>query len=183
MEKIIDTNFFARAWVKSIGDDPDREGLRDTFERVLKSHVTLYAGYKEDIDSLVTTFDSEGYDEMIILRDIEFYSTCEHHIQPFFGKGHIGYIPNGKLIGISKLARILDHFARRLQNQERVTSQVAEFLMTRLQPQGVGVILEAQHLCMRARGVQKQNSIMVTSALRGSFRETTTRSEFMRLIR
>ncbi len=167
--------------LKEIGEDENREGLKKTPERFKKSFKELYKGYEEKLD--ITTFDSEGYNQMILLRDIEFYSNCEHHIQPFFGKAHIAYIPEKKIIGISKLARVLDHYSRRLQNQERITQQVADFLSEKLEAQGVGVILEAQHLCMRARGVEKQNSVMVTSALRGAFIKSEVRAEFLELIK
>lgn len=164
-----------------LGEDIKREGLLKTPERVIKSYEEIFKGYNEELK--ITSFDSEGYDQIILLRDIEFYSNCEHHIQPFFGKGHIAYIPGKKILGISKLARILDHFSRRLQNQERITQQVAEYIEKKINPKGVGVILEAQHLCMRARGVQKQNSVMVTSVLKGVFREQEVRNEFLQLIK
>lgn len=164
-----------------LGEDIKREGLLKTPERVIKSYEEVFKGYNEELK--ITSFDSEGYDQIILLRDIEFYSNCEHHIQPFFGKGHIAYIPGKKILGISKLARILDHFSRRLQNQERITQQVAEYIEKKINPKGVGVILEAQHLCMRARGVQKQNSVMVTSVLKGVFREQEVRNEFLQLIK
>lgn len=170
-------------FLKELGEDVTREGLIDTPKRVVRADKELYKGYIEDIDKKITTFNSEKYDEMVLLRDIEFYSNCEHHIQPFFGKGHIAYIPDKKIVGISKLARILDHFSRRLQNQERITQQVADYIVKKINPLGVGVILEAQHFCMRARGVQKQNSIMVTSCLRGVFEKYEVRNEFFQLIR
>lgn len=161
-----------------------REGLQDTPRRVAKAYEKIFEGYAIDIKDILTIFDSEGFDQMVILKDIEFYSTCEHHMLPFFGKGHIAYIPNGKIVGISKLARILDIFARRLQNQERITTQVAQAIEENLKPRGVAVILEADHLCMRARGVQKQNSTMVTSKLIGAFKENeSTRIEFFNLIK
>jgi GTP cyclohydrolase IA len=171
------------AILRAIGEDPKREGLIDTPARVARSYDKLFSGYDKDPADVVTVFDNEGYDEMVIARDIEFYSFCEHHMIPFFGKAHIGYIPNDKIIGVSKMPRILEIFARRLQNQERLTSQVADSLMELLQPKGVGVVIEAKHLCMMARGVEKQNSMMVTSTVRGLFKKNlNTRSEFLRLI-
>lgn len=172
-----------RKLLEHIGENPDREGLKDTPKRVLKSYEKLYSGYKMNPADLVTKFDGENYDEMIIARDIEFYSMCEHHMLPFFGKVHIGYIPNGKIIGISKLPRLVEVFARRLQNQERLTIQVAEAIEECLNPKGVAVVMEAKHFCMMARGVEKQNSKMVTSSLRGLFKSNlNTRSEFLNLI-
>ena len=166
------------------GDDPKREGLLDTPRRVTETFKEIYRGYKQDPKELITVFDSEGYDEMVILRDIEFYSTCEHHLIPFFGKASIAYIPGKKIIGISKLARILDVYARRLQNQERLTQQVANCIEELLKPKGVGVVIEAAHLCMRSRGVQKQNSVMITSCLKGAFQENHhTRDEFLKLVK
>lgn len=166
-----------------IGEDSSREGLRDTPKRVAKAYEKLFSGYEHDLTEIVTEFDNEGYDEMVIAKDIEFYSMCEHHMLPFFGRVHIGYIPEDKIIGISKLPRILEVFGRRLQNQERLTSQVADALMDILKPKGVGVVIEAQHLCMMSRGVEKQNSMMTTSAVRGLFKANlNTRSEFLRLI-
>lgn len=166
-----------------IGEDPSREGLRDTPKRVAESYKKLFAGYRQNLESIVTVFENEGYDEMVIAKDIEFYSVCEHHMIPFFGKVHIGYIPADKIIGLSKMPRLVEVFARRLQNQERMTSQIAQGLMDILQPKGVGVVVEAQHLCMMARGVEKQHSVVMTSALRGLFKkELNTRGEFLRLI-
>ncbi len=166
-----------------IGEDTSRDGLKDTPKRVAKSYEKLFSGYGKDPAKIVTVFDNEGYDEMVIAKDIEFYSYCEHHMIPFFGRAHIGYIPEDKIIGVSKIPRILEVFARRLQNQERLTSQVADALMDILAPKGVGVVIEAQHLCMMSRGVEKQNSMMTTSAVRGLFKSNlNTRSEFLRLI-
>lgn len=162
-------------------DNTEREGLIDTPERVANSYKELFSGYKQDLK--ISTFSSEGYDQLIILRDIELYSQCEHHILPFFGKAHIGYIPQEEIIGISKLARVLDVFSRRLQNQERITQQVSDYLEQKLNPLGVGVVLECQHLCMKARGVQKQNSVMITSSMKGVLRNNyQTRQEFLSLI-
>ena len=168
-----------------IGEDPDREGLVDTPKRSAKAFEYLTRGYRQNVDDVINgAIFTDDTSEMVIVRDIEFYSLCEHHILPFFGKCHIGYIPNGKVFGVSKLARIVDMFARRLQLQERLTREVAETLWEAILPEGVGVVMEAQHLCMLMRGVQKQNSKMVTSAMFGSFRnEPETRAEFLRLIK
>lgn len=170
--------------ISAIGDDPLREGLQNTPTRVIKSWEKLYGGYREDpADVLKTVFVEGACDEMVILRDIEFYSTCEHHMLPFFGRASIGYIPSGRVVGVSKLARLLEVYARRLQIQERLTAQVADALVTHLNPKGAMVILEAQHFCMTARGVEKQDSIMVTSAIRGIFSTPEVRAEFMSLVR
>lgn len=168
-----------------IGEDPNREGLLGTPERVAKSLEYLTRGYRQNIDEVINgaIFTAES-DDMIIVKNIEFYSMCEHHMLPFFGKCHIGYIPNGKIIGVSKLARLVDMFARRLQIQERLTNQVAQSLMDVLGGEGVGVVMEAQHMCMLMRGVEKQNSVMTTSVMLGSFRkEDSTRGEFLTLIK
>lgn len=169
--------------LKLIGEDPAREGLLNTPKRVAKSYETLFSGYNKNPKGLLTVFDDENYDEMIVVKDIEFYSLCEHHMLPFFGKMHIGYIPNGKIIGLSKLPRLVELFSRRLQNQERLTSQVANILQELLNPRGVGVVCEAQHFCMMARGIEKQNSKVSTSALTGPFKKNmNTRNEFLKLI-
>jgi len=166
-----------------IGEDPKREGLKDTPKRIIKSYQKLYGGYAQNIKDFETTFESEC-DEMILLKGIEFYSTCEHHMLPFFGKAHIAYIPDKKIIGISKLARILEMFARRLQIQERLCFQVTEALEELIAPKGTACILEAQHFCMTSRGVEKQKSIMVTSSLTGVLRtDPRARNEFMSMIR
>lgn len=173
-----------RQILTDIGEDPQREGLLKTPERVRKSLEFLTRGYKQDVEAVINgaIFDEEC-DDMIIVRDIEFYSMCEHHLLPFFGKCHIGYIPQGKVFGVSKLARLVDVFARRLQIQERMTKQIAGQIMESIMPEGVGVVVEAQHLCMLMRGVQKQNSTMMTSCMLGSFRrEQATRLEFLNLI-
>ena len=149
-----------------IGEDPDREGLKETPERFLKSFKFLCGGYKIDPLSVIKTFSSETYNEMILLKNIEMYSLCEHHLLPFFGQAHIAYIPNGKVIGVSKLARLLDIFSRRLQIQERIGEQVTTSLMDGLDAVGAACVIEANHLCMRMRGVEKQNSIMITSSLK-----------------
>ncbi len=172
-----------RELLKEIGENPSREGLKDTPSRVAKSYNKLFGGYKKEAKALITEFDKENYDEMIICKNIDFYSTCEHHFLPFFGKISIGYIPRKKIVGISKLPRIVEIFARRLQNQERLTSQIADTLSKLLNPKGVGIVIETQHLCMLARGVEKQNSTMTTSAFRGLFlKNSKTRSEFLKLI-
>jgi len=173
----------ANGLLESIGDDPNREGLKDTPDRFAAACKKLYSGYSQKPEDVLTVFDDEKYDEMIVVKDIEFYSMCEHHIIPFFGKAHIGYIPNGKIIGISKIPRMVEIFSRRLQNQERLTSQIANSLNDLLKPKGVGVILEAKHLCMMARGVEKQNSVVTTSSVTGIFKSNmNTRSEFLKHI-
>ena len=169
----------------ALGEDPDREGLVKTPERVEKSLKFLTAGYTQNLEEIVNgaLFEAES-DDMIIVRDIEFYSMCEHPMLPFFGKCHVGYIPKKKILGLSKVARIVDMFARRLQIQERMTKEISAALMEILDAEGVGVVIEAQHLCMQMRGVEKQNSFTTTSSMRGSFRsELATRNEFTRLIR
>jgi len=172
------------AILEEIGEDPEREGLVKTPHRAAEAIRFLTGGYKKDLDTIVNgAIFHEDSDNMVIVRDIEFYSTCEHHLIPFFGRVHIAYIPNGKIIGLSKLARITDMFARRLQVQERMTVEIAEAIQKVLQPNGVAVVAEAQHLCMMARGVEKQNSNMVTSHVLGVFRtDRATRSEFMNLL-
>lgn len=173
-----------RQVIEAIGENPNREGLKRTPERVAKSFKSLFSGYDKDPKDILTVFDDEHYDEMIVVKDIEFYSFCEHHMLPFFGKAHIGYIPNGKIVGLSKIPRIVDIYSRRLQNQERITQQVAQALKDLLNPKGVGVVLEAQHMCMMARGVEKQGSLVKTSAMVGLFKERdNTRAEFLELIR
>jgi GTP cyclohydrolase IA len=170
--------------IKEIGEDPQREGLIDTPKRVENSLKFLTSGYKENLKDVVNNavFESEN-NEMIIVKDIEFYSLCEHHLLPFFGKCYIAYIPNKKILGLSKFARIVDHFSRKLQIQERLTSIIAKAVEEILDPVGVGVVMEAMHLCMMMRGVQKQNSYAVTSALRGLFKsDSRTRNEFLTLI-
>jgi GTP cyclohydrolase I len=168
-----------------LGEDPTREGLRRTPARVASMYEFLTKGYKEDVASVVNrAVFREKYNEMVIVKDIDFYSLCEHHLVPFFGKCHIAYIPNGKIIGLSKLPRIVDVFSRRLQVQERLTKQIAEAIYKTLDPQGVGVVVEARHLCMMMRGVEKQNSVATTSAMFGTFRkDEKTRMEFLTLIR
>lgn len=167
-----------------IGEDCTRDGLLETPARVVKSWDFLFSGYKQDPADIIKVFDMAGYDEMVLLRDIEVYSMCEHHLLPFFGKAHIAYIPDKKVIGVSKLARLVDMYARRAQIQERICEQVTNALMQYLQPKGAACIIEAQHLCMLMRGVQKQNSVMVTSSLKGVFLDKLgAREELMRLIK
>ncbi len=171
--------------IKGIGEDPGRDGLEKTPQRAASAMQYLTRGYKQTLDEVVNNaiFDSDN-DQMILVKDIEMYSLCEHHLLPFIGKCHVAYIPTGKVIGLSKIARIVDMYARRLQIQENLTKQIADCLMQTIQPSGVGVIIEAQHLCMMMRGVEKQNSSMTTSMMLGSFRDhDRTRSEFLRLIR
>ena len=169
--------------ISTLGEDVGREGLRDTPKRVAKSYLKLFGGYQEDPKRLLKTFKNEGYNEMIIAKDIDFYSTCEHHLLPFFGKATIGYIPNDKIIGLSKLPRLVEIFSRRLQNQERLTKQIADTLNDLLKPRGVGVVIKAEHLCMKARGVEKQNCVISTSAFTGLFiKNLNTREEFLNLI-
>jgi len=168
-----------------IGEDPTRDGLMDTPERMEKSMAFLTHGYEMNVTAVLheALFDVE-YDEMVIVKDVEFFSLCEHHLLPFFGKAHIAYVPNGKVIGLSKIPRVVDVFARRLQVQERLTTQIADAISEAIDPQGVAVILEAQHLCMMMRGVEKQHSATVTSAMRGVFKtQLQTRNEFLSLVR
>jgi GTP cyclohydrolase I len=170
----------------SIGEDPNREGLLDTPDRVTRMYKELFAGYSQDPKSILArTFSAEGHQEMVIVRDIQFYSHCEHHMVPFFGKVHIGYIPNGSVVGLSKLARLVECFARRLQIQERMTTQIAEAIQQYLSPLGVMVVVEAEHMCMKMRGVKNPCADTVTSAVRGIFRDPTetARTEFLTLIR
>jgi len=173
-----------RELLSAFGENPEREGLLDTPRRVTKSFAKLLAGYSRNPHELATVFDSEKYDEMIIVRNVEFYSLCEHHILPFFGHVSVGYLPNKEIIGLSKIPRLIEIFARRLQNQERFTQQIAETLDEILKPRGVGVIVSATHLCSRMRGIEKESAEMVTSALTGIFKkDARTRSEFLRLAR
>jgi GTP cyclohydrolase I len=162
-----------------------REGLQNTPERVIESFDEIFSGYSNDAHEILdSTFNSEGYDGIVLLRDIEFQSTCEHHLQPFTGRGHVAYIPLDRIVGISKLARLLDMYSKRLQNQERITHSVANDLESILKPLGCAVIIEAQHGCMKCRGVKKQNSVMTTSSMRGVFFEKSeARTELLQLIR
>jgi GTP cyclohydrolase I len=175
----------AKKLLIEIGEDPDREGLLNTPLRVAKAWDFLSKGYKQDIDEIINNaIFEEEYDQMVVVKDIEFYSMCEHHLLPFFGVAHIAYIPNGKIIGLSKIPRILDMFARRLQVQERMTQEVAGMLQSKLNPRGVAVIIEAQHMCMQMRGVEKRKSYMSTSAMLGIFREDNkTRKEFLDIVK
>jgi GTP cyclohydrolase I len=174
-----------RALLRTIGEDPDREGLVKTPERVTRALQFLTKGYSEDPAVILNSaLFTEEYSEMIVLKDLDFFTLCEHHMLPFFGKAHVAYIPSKKILGLSKLARLFEVFARRLQVQERLTTQVAHSLMDAIDPQGVGVVVEAEHLCMRMRGVEKQNSVVVTSCMLGTFRNRQeTREEFTTLIR
>lgn len=172
-----------RDLILALGENPDREGLRKTPARVEDSFLYLTGGYRKSPgDVLNGAIFEEPYDEMVLIRDIDVFSLCEHHLLPFYGKCHIGYIPKGKIIGLSKIPRLVDVFARRLQIQERMTNQIAECLMQKLEPRGVGVVIEALHLCLAMRGVEKQNAVCTTSAMLGSFRsDRRTRMEFMEL--
>jgi len=180
----IDFKDFLRKYLISIGEDPEREGLLNTPQRVENAYKFLLKGYNENVEDIINgaLFKSEA-SEMIIVKNIELYSMCEHHMLPFFGKCHIGYVPEEKFIGLSKIARIVDVFARRLQIQERLTKEIGESIMKYTNAKGVGVVIEAQHLCMMMRGVEKQNSVMTTSYNNGVFRkDPRTRAEFMSLI-
>ncbi len=173
-----------RQQLQLIGENPDREGLKKTPERVGKAMQFLTKGYAEDPKVILrSALFEEDYKQMVVVKDIDFYSLCEHHILPFFGKVHIAYIPNGKVTGLSKIARVVDVFARRLQIQERMTTQIKECLQETLEPLGVMVVVEAEHLCMQMRGVQKQHAMTVTSDFTGVFNQAKTREEFMKLIR
>jgi len=173
-----------RKLLKEIGENPDREGLVRTPSRVAKSWEFFSKGYNQNLEDIINNaIFEEDVKDMVIVRDIEFFSLCEHHLLPFFGKAHVGYIPNGKVIGLSKIPRIIDMFSRRLQVQERLTHQVAEALQDVLNPIGVAVVMEGRHMCMQMRGVEKQNSFASTSAMLGQFRKSSeTRSEFLSII-
>ena len=169
--------------LQAIGEDTDREGLSDTPKRVVKMWSEIYRGYGQNPADILTTFDKGTYDQMVILANIELYSMCEHHMMPFIGKAHVAYIPDEKVIGISKLARLVDIYARRLQIQERIGEQVTTALMEYLQPKGAACVIEASHLCMRMRGVEKQNSVMITSSLKGEFlADSSAKEEFLNFI-
>lgn len=167
----------------AVGEDTEREGLKKTPERVARMYTELLGGMQEDPNKHLRSVFTENYDEVVLLRDIPFYSVCEHHLMPFIGSAHVAYLPSGTVLGVSKLARIVDCFARRLQTQERLTYQIADFIMSSLKPQGVAVVLEASHSCMTIRGIKKPGSIMVTSALRGIFkRDPKSRNEVLSLM-
>lgn len=174
-----------RTLLRHIGEDPDREGLERTPARVVRAYEFLTSGYDQDPKAAINgALFTEDYQEMIVCRDVDFYSLCEHHMLPFMGKAHVAYLPKRHIVGLSKLARVVGIFARRLQVQERLTTQIATTLLEQLDPLGVGVVLEAEHLCMRMRGVERQNSMVMTSAMLGTFRTNVeTRQEFMNLIR
>jgi len=174
-----------RTMLRELGEDPEREGVLKTPERVARSLRFLTSGYRQDVKKLLNgAVFSVAYDEMVIVKDIEIFSMCEHHLLPFFGRCHVAYVPTEKVIGLSKIPRLVDVFARRFQIQERLTTQIAETIMETVKPQGVGVIIEARHLCMIMRGVEKQNSVAVTSSMLGVFRDCDqTRAEFLRLVR
>lgn len=172
-----------RSIITDLGEDPNREGLLNTPERASKAMQFLTQGYHQNAEKILkSAMFKESYDEMVIVKDIEIYSLCEHHILPFFGKAHVAYIPNGYIVGLSKIPRIVDIFARRLQVQERLTEQILDCINTTLKPQGVAVVIEAAHMCMMMRGVQKQNSVTTTSGFRGAFQNIETRTEFLKLI-
>lgn len=174
-----------RTLIRWAGDDPSREGLHATPDRVVRSYLEFFSGYLDDpAEMLRRTFEEiDGYDEMVLLRDIDFVSHCEHHMVPIIGKAHVAYLPNHRVVGISKLARVVEGYARRPQIQEQLTSQIAEAIQEVLQPDGVAVVIEAEHLCMTMRGVKKPGSLMVTSAMRGDFKNShVTRAEFLSLV-
>ena len=173
-----------RAQLELLGEDPNREGLLKTPLRVAKSMLTLTEGYRKDPrEVLLSAMFKENYRQMVIVKDIDFYSLCEHHILPFYGKAHVAYIPNGHITGLSKIARVVEIFARRLQVQERMTSQIKECIQDTLNPLGVMVVIEANHLCMQMRGIEKQHAVTTTSDFTGAFTRPETRNEFMNLIR
>ena len=184
-ENSLDQQDIVRQMLSLIGENPDREGLVDTPKRVIKSYKEIFRGYHIDPKAVLsTTFEKGNYNQMVICRDIEFYSTCEHHLIPFFGKAHVAYIPNERVVGLSKLARLVDVFSRRLQIQEKLTDEIADTLNEVLSPLGVMVVIDAKHMCMCARGVQKQNSSMITSCVRGLFKtDDKARTEFLTLVK
>lgn len=169
--------------LNAVGENPGREGLKDTPGRVARMYAELLEGMRHEPAEHLNSIFHEKYDEIVLLRDVPFYSICEHHLMPFIGKAHLAYLPDGKVLGVSKLARVVDAFARRLQVQERLTDQIADFLMTNLKPKGVAIVLEASHSCMTIRGIKKPGSMMVTSALRGIFKkDSRSRSEVLTLM-
>ena len=180
-EKIAD---LTKLLLKEIGEDPDREGLIKTPSRVSKAWSFFSRGYNQDVDEIINdAIFNENAKDMVVVRDVEFFSLCEHHLIPFFGKAHVAYIPNGKVVGLSKIPRIIDMYSRRLQVQERLTRQIAETIQDALEPIGVAVIMEGQHMCMQMRGVEKQNSLTTTSSMLGKFRQSDrTRAEFLSII-
>jgi GTP cyclohydrolase IA len=184
-EKRFDLERHYRAMLEAIGEDPDREGLLKTPQRAAEALCYFTKGYRQDVATVLNrAIFEEDYDDMVIVKDIEFYSLCEHHLVPFFGRCHVGYLPAGKIVGLSKIARLVEMFSRRLQVQERLTHEIAHALEEAIQPRGVAVVMQARHLCMMMRGVEKQGSQMVTSAVLGAFRERDrTREEFMSLLR
>lgn len=183
-EEMAEMKNLQRRILELIGEDPDREGLTKTPERVAKSLRFLTKGYREDPEELLrSAMFREEYRQMVIVKDIDFFSMCEHHMLPFFGKAHVGYIPNKYITGLSKIPRVVDVFARRLQVQERLTTQIKDCIQATLNPLGTIVVIEAQHMCMQMRGVEKQNSLTTTSDFTGAFEEASTREEFMNLIR
>jgi len=173
-----------KTMMKSVGEDPEREGLQKTPERVFKAYEFMYGGYKEDpTEILQSAIFTSSNDEMVLIKDIELYSTCEHHLLPIIGRAHVAYIPNGKVVGLSKIPRVVDIFSRRMQIQEQLTEQIAEAIMDALDPKGVAVVIQARHMCMEMRGVEKINSTTTSSALRGLFKkDEKTRAEFFNLI-
>ena len=174
----------ARMILEAVGEDPDREGLQDTPARIGRMYAEVFSGMREDRSSVLATVFTEDYDEIVLVKDIPYYSMCEHHLLPFFGKAHVAYLPKNKIVGISKLARAVEHFAKRPQVQERLTNQVADLVEEALKPRGVAVVLEATHTCMTMRGVRKPGSSVVTSAMRGIIRSSVaTRTEVMGLMR
>lgn len=185
-EPVSDTPRIERAiteLLEALGEDPSREGLRDTPGRVARMYAELFAGLHTDPAKHLKRVFQENYDEIVLLRDIDFYSLCEHHLLPFHGRAHVAYLPNGRVVGLSKLARTVEAFARRPQVQERMTCQIADSLMEHLEPKGAAVVIEAAHLCMKMRGIQKPNGVMVTSAVRGVFKENpSARAEVLALI-
>lgn len=184
--KKVDTDHIQKAVyeiLEAVGENPDREGLKYTPARVARMYAELLEGAQHDPSEYLSSVFHEQYDEIVLLRDIPFYSVCEHHLMPFIGKAHLAYLPDGRVLGVSKLARIVDTYARRLQLQERLTDQIADFLMTNLKPKGVAVVLEASHSCMTIRGIKKPGAVMVTSALRGIFKkDPRSRSEVLTLM-
>src|SRR5436190_6256920 len=184
-EGLPDLETHYRALLEAVGEDPDREGLLQTPKRAAEAFRFFTKGYRQDVATVLNkAIFEEEYDDMVIVKDIEFYSLCEHHLVPFFGRCHVGYLPAGKIVGLSKVARLVEMFSRRLQVQERLTHEIAHALEEAIQPRGVAVVMQARHLCMMMRGVEKQGSQMVTSAVLGAFRERDrTREEFMSLLR